>query len=362
MDRPLTGGPQPGPSAVAASHRVRTASLALQGGGAHGAFAWGVLDRLLEEERLQIVGISGTSAGAMNAAMLKSGWLAGGHAGARAQLDRFWGTLRARAIGNINPAVDFITYFTRDPGRIARAIAMSPAHMAQDAFTRAFSPYQWNPFDFNPLRELLKEMLDEGEVCRPCEPHLFVCATNVRTGKIKIFANEEISVEVLLASACLPQLFQAVQIGDEHYWDGGFMGNPPLYPLFYHTDTADVIIVHVNPIERPDVPRSASEIQNRVNEISFNSSMMRELRAIAFVKRLIAEGRLSPGEMKDVLIHSIRDDATMGRLNAASKLAPEPSLFDFLKEQGRRVADEFLRAHWGRLGREGTVDLHALMD
>lgn len=347
---------------VTATHRRKRVNLALQGGGAHGAFTWGALDRLLEEERLNFVGISGTSAGAMNGAMLKTGWMAGRHAGARAQLDRFWGALRTRARRNIDPMVDFLALFTQDPGRLAAAAAMSPLHAAQEAFGRAFSPYEWNPFNFNPLRDLLDDMVDFGQVGRAQEPHLFVCATNVRTGKIKVFPNDEISVDVLLASSCLPQLFQAVKVGDEHYWDGGFMGNPPLYPLFYNTDCSDVIIVHVNPIERPALPYSASEIQNRVNEISFNSSLLRELRAIAFVKRLIAEGRLAPGEMKDVLIHSIRDDATMGRLNAASKMAPDPSLFDFLREQGRRVADEFLRDHWGDLGHAGTIDLHALMD
>ncbi len=347
---------------MAAVLERKSVNLALQGGGAHGAFTWGVLDRLLEEERLHFAGISGTSAGAMNAAMLKTGWMAGGHAGARAQLSAFWGALRARASGNINPMVDFLALFTQDPAKLAAATAMSPLYAAQEAFSRAFSPYDWNPLNFNPLRDLLESMIDFGAVCRVHEPHLFVCATNVRTGKIKVFPNEEISVDVLMASACLPQLFKAVQVGDDHYWDGGFMGNPPLYPLFYNTDASDVIIVHVNPIERPTLPYSATEIQNRVNEISFNSSLLRELRAVAFVKRLIAEGRLAPGEMKDVLIHSIRDDVTMARLNAASKMAPEPSLFDFLCAQGRRVADEFLRDHWGDLGNAGTVDLHAVMD
>lgn len=341
---------------------TKRVNLALQGGGAHGAFTWGALDRLLEEERLDFDGISGTSAGAVNAAMLKTGWMQGRHEGARAQLDRFWEAVRARKHANANPLANMTAWFWRDSPWAAAALSRSPIHAMQQAVTRAFSPYDWNPLNLNPLRELLVELTDFDEVCRANAPHLFVCATNVRTGKIRVFSRQEISVDAILASAALPQLFQAVQIGEDHYWDGGFMGNPPLYPLFYETKTADIVIIHVNPIERPGVPRTAAEIENRVNEISFNSSLMRELRAIAFVKRLIAQGRVAPDEMRDVLIHSIRDDETMGRLDAGSKLTPEPRLFNELKEHGRRVADEFLRAHWGSIGREGTTDLRAMMD
>ncbi|HET7409866.1 MAG TPA: patatin-like phospholipase family protein [Paracoccaceae bacterium] len=347
---------------MAAIHREKRVNLALQGGGAHGAFTWGALDRLLEEERLDFDGISGTSAGAMNAAMLKTGWMTGGHAGARAQLDRFWGEIRARAQRQANPWTQMAGWFWRDTPWAAAALSQNPLSMMQQALSRHFSPYEWNPLNLNPLRDLLVEMTDFDEVCRASPPTLFICATNVRTGKIRVFSGQDISVDAILASAALPQLFQAVQIGDDHFWDGGFMGNPPLYPLFYGTDARDVVIIHVNPIERPGLPRTAAEIENRVNEISFNSSLMRELRAIAFVKRLIADGRLAPGEMRDVLIHSIRDDETMAGLDAGSKLAPEPRLFDELKAHGRRAADAFLRAHWGSLGREGTVDLHALMD
>ena len=343
-------------------HERKWINLALQGGGAHGAFTWGALDRLLEEERLEIDGISGTSAGAMNAAVLKSGWMHGGREEARRRLDRFWGALRDRSRLQSSPFAQIAALFWRDAPWLSTATMLSPMHLAQQAITRAFSPYDWNPLNLNPLRQLLLEVTDFDAVCRDCPPHLFVCATNVRTGKLRVFRGREISADAILASAALPQLFQAVRIGDDDFWDGGFMGNPPLYPLFYHTQTPDVVIVHVNPIERPDVPRTAADIENRVNEISFNSSLMRELRAVALVKRLIAEGRLARGEMRDVLIHSIRDDETMGRLDAGSKLSPEPQLFEQLKADGRRVADSFLRDNWDRLGREGTVDLHVLMD
>lgn len=345
-----------------ALHQRKRVNLALQGGGAHGAFTWGALDRLLEEERLEIDGISGTSAGAMNASMLKMGWIEGGHAGARARLDSFWGEIRRRSHFQSSPVAQLAALFRRDAPWLASAIMQSPMHLAQQAVTRAFSPYEWNPLNLNPLRELLLELTDWEEVCRDCPPYLFVCATNVRTGKIRVFRGAEIGIDAILASAALPQLFQAVRVGEEDYWDGGFMGNPPLYPLFYHTRTPDVIIVHVNPIVRPYVPTTAAEIENRVNEISFNSSLLRELRAVAFVKRLIAEGRLNPGDMMNVLIHSIRDDETMGALDAGSKLTPEPQLFDALKTQGRRVADAFLRAHWRDIGSRSTVDLQAMVD
>ena len=345
---------------MVAKHDRKTVNLALQGGGAHGAFTWGVLDRLLDEDRLEIEGISGTSAGAMNALMLKTGFLAGGARAAKAQLDRFWGTLRHQSQINANPLADWIALVSNDAGKIADTVLRSPVYLAQEAFGRTFSPYEWNPLNINPLRELLEDMIDLDAVCRDRAPHLFVSATNVRSGRIRVFEDAELSIDAVLASSCLPNVFQAVEIDGEAYWDGGFMGNPALYPLFYSCESADVIIVHVNPIERPDVPRTGAEIQNRINEISFNSSLLRELRAIAFVKRLIMDGKLKPREMKDVLIHAIRDDDTMAALNVATKLAPEPELFDHLKSAGRTAADGFLRAHWGDLGKRGSVDLGAM--
>lgn len=347
---------------MAAIHRTKSINLALQGGGAHGAFTWGALDRLLEEDRLIIDGISGTSAGAMNAAMLKTGMMQGGRAQARTRLDQFWGQLRRDAARNVNPVADWMALFSPDAGRIADSLFRTPVHQMQDAASRALSPYDWNPLNINPLRTLLDGIIDFECVCSAEAPHLFISATNVRSGRIKVFEGREISVDAILASACLPNLFQAVEIAGEHYWDGGFMGNPALFPLFYGTQTSDVLIVHVNPIERPDVPRSATEIQNRINEVSFNSSLLRELRTVAFVKRLLHEGKLRAGEMKDVLIHAIRDDATMATLSAASKIAPEPRLFDDLHGAGRRAADSFLRDHWDALGHHGSVDLASMFD
>jgi NTE family protein len=350
-----------------ALHDVKSVNLALQGGGAHGAFTWGALDRLLEEERLEIDGISGTSAGAMNAAMVKTGLLHSGRDGARAQLDRFWGSIRQNAEASANPLGDWLRLFSDGPDMLApdmlaEAIFHAPRRFMQDTFLRSFSPYEWNPFDINPLRDLLDELIDFDAVCTTCAPHLYVCATNVRSGKIRIFDDAAMSTDAILASACLPFLFRAVEIEGEAYWDGGYMGNPALFPLFTGTKAHDIVIVVVNPIERDEVPRTANDILNRVNELSFNSSLLRELRAIHFVHRLLGDGQLRPGEMKDILIHTVRDDATMAEMGAATKLSPKPEMLDHLKARGRETAEVFLRDHWSKLGNESSVDLRAMFD
>jgi 3-hydroxybutyrate dehydrogenase len=348
--------------AVTALHKPRTINLALQGGGAHGAFTWGVLDRLLDEERLETEGISGTSAGAMNAAMMKTGYLEGGNEGARRQLDRFWGVVRDNARANVNPFRDWLRGFSPEAAQFADEIYRAPGRHMQDMVQRTLSPSEWNPMNFNPLRDTLEELIDFDRVCMTCKPHLFVSASNVRSGKIRVFRDPDLSIDAILASACLPMLFQPVEIDGEHYWDGGYMGNPALFPLYDGCQSRDIVIVHVNPIERREVPKTARAILNRVNEISFNSSLLRELRAINFVRELVADGRLRPGEMKDILIHSIRDDDTMDNLDVSSKISPEPELLDHLKQAGRTTADAFLRQHWDKLGKESTVDLKAMFD
>jgi NTE family protein len=347
---------------VTAIHQSKTVNLALQGGGAHGAFTWGVLDRLLDEERLVIEAISGTSAGAMNGAMLKTGFLEGGREGARNQLDQFWNSVRRSARANVNPMTDWLAMFSGDVAEAVEKITHERTALLRDSFSRSLSPYDWNPLNINPLKELLESLIDFDYVCQSCFPHLFVSATNVRTGKIKVFSGDELSIDSILASACLPDLFQAIEIDGQSYWDGGFMGNPALFPLFYWTGCRDIVIVHVNPIERDEIPRTARDIQNRTNEISFNSSLLSELRAVAFVRRLISEGKLAPGEMKDVLIHSISDDPTMVELSASTKISPKPELIDQLKTAGRSTADDFLRQHWDRIGVEGSIDIRSILD
>jgi NTE family protein len=341
----------------------KTINLALQGGGAHGAFTWGALDRLLEEDRIEIEGITATSAGAMNAAALKHGWLQGGAEAAMASLKRFWWQI-AGLDGEMSEAMMvWLRAISPSPAFIARALEASPATLVAEAITRTLSPYQFNPFNFHPMRKICEELLDYDLVCASNGPQLFVTATNVRTGKPRVFKGDEITPDALLASACLPTLFQAIEIHDprtdriEAYWDGGYMGNPALYPLFYHTKASDIVIVHINPIEREDLPRTAQEILNRVNEISFNASLLRELRTIELVNRLLDEGVLPEGRMKRNRIHSVRDDRLMAQLGIATKLTPNRALLWQLHEAGHAAMDAFLREHWADIGERSSVDL-----
>lgn len=336
----------------------KTVNLALQGGGAHGAFTWGVLDALLEDGRVDFEGVCGTSAGAMNAVVLAHGWLRNGRDGARDALARFWDDIAAEGAiwSPVRPPADALAWFGVDAGT---GVAMT--HAILETWTRLFSPYQFNPWDFNPLRRILERHVDFEALAAPRCQKLFICATNVRTGKVRIFANEEVSVDALLASACLPQLFKAVEIDGEAYWDGGYMGNPALYPLFYQTRSADIVVVHVNPIHRDAIPKTPAEIANRVNEISFNSSLLREMRAIAFAAKLVDEGWLKD-EYKDrvrhMLMHSIRDDTVMGDIGIASKLNPDRGFLHGLRDHGRRVAQAWLTRHYDDLGHRDSVDLH----
>jgi len=343
-------------------------NLALQGGGAHGAFTWGVLDRLLEEDSITIDGITGTSAGAMNGAALKSGWIRNGNQGAKDELASFWAEISGRSSLVETGVERWLRLFSPDTEMFARLAEMNPAYLAGDAMSRVFSPYDTNPLNFHPLRGIVTEMLDYDNVCASEGPKLFVSATNVRNGKIKVFSGREITPDALLASACLPTIYQAVEIpdpetGEMHaYWDGGYVGNPALFPLFYETDTSDVLIVHINPIRREEVPRSATDISNRINEISFNSSLLRELRAIEFVKKLLRKGVISPGTMRDVRVHSIMDDDLMTQLGVATKLTVDAAFLRTLHEAGRAQMEAFLKKHWTDLGENETVNLRAMFE
>ncbi len=334
---------------------VKTVNLALQGGGAHGAFAWGVLDRLLEAGTLGFEGISATSAGAMNAAVLAYGLHVGGPDAAREALADFWRRIaRSARTSPLQPSLlDRLTH--------NHELTHSPAFLALDLLTRVFSPYQLNPLNINPLRGVLESTVD-FERLRDCRSvRLFLSATNVRTGKVRIFQNHEMTPDAVLASACLPFMFQAVEIEGEAYWDGGYMGNPALYPLIYHCQTRDVVIVHINPLCRPEVPTTAHEILSRINEISFNSSLMREMRAIHFVTRLIHDGKLADGSVKEMLIHSIAADHVMQGLNATSKLNADWEFLTHLRDLGRERAGAWLNDTYDRLNRESTVDFEAYL-
>ena len=339
---------------------VKRINLALQGGGAHGAVTWGVLDRLLDEEDLESAGISGTSAGALNGAAYKAGILAGGRDGARASLDAIWSGVGASDLPGMAEWFRAATV-----GPFAQALELSPLYAWSDAVARTISPYSYGPFYRNAVQPLV-EALNFDNVCADEGPELYICATAVRTGKIRIFTHDEITTDAILASACLPTMFQAVEIDDpktgrrEAYWDGGYTGNPALFPLFGDNLPDDIVIVNINPLERDQVPITPQQIQNRINEISFNSSLLRELRAIAFVQRLLEEGRLTSTDKSRVLVHMISDDDLMNDLSVATKLIPNPLVIGQLKHAGRTMTERFLAEHKSDLNERGTIDLASM--
>ncbi len=335
---------------------MKRINLALQGGGAHGAFTWGVLDRILDDERIEIAGMSGTSAGAMNGAALKAGWVRDGRKGAKENLDWFWGQVGAVTDDALAGWLDAVA--PTSP-MLSQAMMYSPAFAAYDMATRVFSPYSSGHFYSNPLKPIV-EAFHFDEVCSTEGPVLHVCATNVRTGKIKLFTGDAITGDALMASACLPTMFQAVEIDGEAYWDGGYTGNPALFPLFDSALPDDIVVININPLHREEVPTDPQTIANRINEISFNSSLLRELRAIDFVKRLLRGGQLNAGTMKNVLVHMVSDDALMNQLGVATKSVPNPVVLARLKTAGRAAADRFLEAHFDDLGQTDTVDLQAM--
>ncbi|VEG91520.1 patatin-like phospholipase family protein [Legionella spiritensis] len=337
------------------ARKTKIINLALQGGGAHGALAWGVLDKLLEDGRIEFDSISATSAGAMNAVILTQGIASGGNRGARELLHRFWKEISD--VGQIYSPV----HITQYEQLLNIAPELSPTYFLFDMMTKLFSPYQFNPINFNPLRDILESMVDFKQV-RTCKsPRLHISATNVRTGKIKVFNNEEISLDAIMASSCLPYLFQSVNIGSESYWDGGYMGNPALYPLIYNSKSPDILIVHINPIQREEVPQSASEIINRINEISFNSSLMREMRAIAFVSKMLDEGWLKEEyakKMKRMFIHAIRADKAMEESSVASKFNTDWEFILLLHDVGRELATTWLEQNFNHLGVSSSIDIN----
>ncbi len=333
---------------------TKTINLALQGGGAHGAFAWGVLDRLLEDERIAFEGLSATSAGAMNAVALAYGMTMGGREGAKTALTQFW--RRVAHAGMVSPLqANWFEKLTHN-----HSLENSPAFVMFDLISRLYSPYQFNPMNYNPLRQVLEQTVDFEKLRKESALKLFLSATNVRTGKVKVFGNEEVSADAVMASACLPFLFQAVSIKGEDYWDGGYMGNPALYPLIYKCESRDIVVIHINPIERMETPTTARDILNRINEISFNSSLMREMRAIAFVTKLIDDGALDEGRMKRMLIHAIEGQDFMRDLGVSSKMNADWEFLTHLRDVGRERAEQWLEDNFFALNRRTSIDLGAM--
>lgn len=329
----------------------KSINLALQGGGSHGAFTWGVLDYLMEDGRIDVEGISGTSAGAMNAVVFTQGYMDGGREGAREALHNFWSK-----VSNLS----MFSPLKRNPFSVLTGnwdMTDSPAYIMMDLLSRVASPYEINPFKYNPLRQLIQTTVDFEKV-RACKDiELFIAATNVQSGKIKVFEGNELTADMILASACLPTIYQAVEVDGIPYWDGGFSGNPPLFPLFQTTESQDIVIVQVNPIERQKTPKSAQEIQNRINEISFNSSLLRELRSIEFVHRLLEENKLDTDHYANILVHRIEATEKINPLSASSKMNSEWSFLTHLRDIGRDSARVFLEEHFDNLGVESSLDL-----
>lgn len=330
-------------------------NIALQGGGSHGAFSWGVLDALLEDGRLDFTAISGTSAGAMNAVALADGWSRGGRDGARERLEAFWWAVGS--VGRFSPV-------QRTPWDVLWgnwSVENTPGFQWFDTVSRFISPYVANPFDSNPLRDVVRRQIDFDRVRSASGPKLFISATNVETGQLRVFDKREISLDVVMASACLPQLFKAVEIEGAPYWDGGYGGNPALYPFFYASRVEDVLLVQINPVVREGVPRTAREIQNRAEEITFNAGLLRELRAIAFVKELIAAGNISHEDYRDIRMHRIDADEAFRDLSASSKINAEWAFLKYLRDLGRVAAQDWLADCFDDVGHKPTLDLSDML-
>ncbi|MDM9624049.1 patatin-like phospholipase family protein [Rhizobium sp. S96] len=334
--------------------------LALQGGGAHGAFTWGVIERILDDPSLTISSITGTSAGAMNAVVLGHGYTSGGRDGAKAALEAFW--RRVSDAARMSP-------IQRTPFDVVTgnwSLDNSPAYVLFDLVSRLFSPYEINPANINPLRDILEESVDFDALKR-APIKLFINATNVRTGLPRVFRNADLSADVVLASACLPLMHQAIEIDGDPYWDGGFSGNPLLTPVVRESSARDILLVQVNPIERAGVPKTAREILNRMNEISFNSSLKKELRAIAVFQRMLSESGRAPEELawaKDwagMRLHRITTPR-MVELGASSKLNAEWQFLCMLREEGHASMEQFMSEHGDDLGTRASFIIEDLLD
>jgi len=327
----------------------KTINLALQGGGAHGAFTWGVLDALLDDGRFEVTGLSGTSAGAMNAVNFAEGLRKDGVAGAKAQLAAFW--KGASLDGDLPKAGRMVI-----DGLMA-CWSATPAAVLMQQTASLFAPAELNPMDINPLRQVLRDGVDFTKLRASAGPKLFIAATAVETGKVRVFHREELTLDMVMASACLPTVFRAVEIDGKPYWDGGYMGNPVLFPFFYETDCADIVLVQINPITRKGTPDTAAEISGRIDEITFNASLLQELRAIDFVRRLIAQGRLAGTAYKAIRVHVIEAEGELNAFGAASKMNADYDFFLKLREIGVKAAQRFVAAHYHDIGVRPTLDL-----
>ena len=352
ISRPSHASPNASPQA--------NINLALQGGGSHGAFTWGVLDALLEDGRITIEGISGTSAGAMNAVALAHGFARAQGGGrdareaARQSLSDFWeGVVDMGALSEAQRA-PFDLLFGRSGDN-------SPTDLWTNALSSLWSstvsPYQSNPFDINPLRAFLEKQVDFERLAHVQAPKVYVVATRVSTGKAEVFSGKRLTADAVMASACLPMAFKAVEIEGDHYWDGGYSGNPAIHPLIYNCGGRDIVLVQINPIKRDQLPTTSTQIMDRINEVTFNAGLIAEMRAIDFVKRLLAEGRLDPAHYKDVLMHRIDGGEALEAFTASTKASTKASLIHALRDLGQTTAKAWLAKRYKSLGVESTVNI-----
>ncbi len=350
------------PPAERPANSPPSVNLALQGGGSHGAFTWGVLDALLEDGRISFEGISGTSAGAMNAVALASGFAkANGTAkadpreAAREALASFWnGVVDMGALSEAQRAPFDLLF---GPHGVDNSPAAAWANAMSAFWAGAVSPYQSNPFDINPLRDFLARQVDFERLQHLQTLKVFVVATRVSTGKAEVFSGRRLTADAVMASACLPTVFKAVEIEGDHFWDGGYSGNPAIHPLIYNCSARDIVLVQINPIKRDKLPTTSAEIMDRINEITFNAGLIAEMRAIDFVKRLLAEGKLDPNHYKDVLLHRIDGAEALEALAASTKSSISRGLVHSLRDLGRAKARAWLARHFSALGVECTVDI-----
>jgi len=336
---------------------MRMLNLALQGGGSHGAFTWGVLDALLEDGRVGFEGLSGTSAGAVNAVAFASGWARGLASGrdpreaAREKLAGIW--YRVSALGSLGTLQQQFTRMLWG----GLPPELSPGNFIGNAWRGLLTPYNSNPLDINPLRKMLEEEIDFEAIARQQEIKVFVSATHVTTGKAAIFTGSRLDARAVLASACLPTLFKAVEIEGEAYWDGGYSVNPALSPLIKDCDTADLLLVQINPLTREQTPRTSAEILDRMNELTFNASLLTQMRAIDFVNQLLAEGAVSHARCKTVRVHRVEGGPALEAYPASSKMSADGSMISQLFEAGRRAGNEWLGQHWDAVGVRSTIDI-----
>ncbi|MDR1267030.1 MAG: patatin-like phospholipase family protein [Holosporales bacterium] len=329
-------------------------SIAMQGGGAHGAFTWGVLDRLFEDGRFIIEGVTGASAGAMNAAGTVQGLLEGGNEGARRVLRSYWDALiesgKTSAL-KPGPIDQYLNKFT---------MQNTPMFIMFDLMLKFLSPYQFNPTGSNPLKDLILKVFDFEKIKNNKEYKIFMSATHVYTGKIKVFNTEEFCPEALLATACLPTMYSAVMVNGEYYWDGGFVGNPVIYPLIYECETPDIMVIKLNPTHRNRLPLTSGEIGDRLNEITNNTSILREMRSMHFITKLIDDGLVDPTKIKKLHVHLIQDEAAFQDLGWSSKLNTDKKFIDYLFEAGYKAGDKWIKENFDKVGVETTAPMEDL--